>query len=291
LLKIDKPSCGGPEMNRSGNPLRLIGMLALLAALVWLLAGVFGEMSRGGAMPGEGLPDASATADDRPPSPLPPTDDGVRVPPCCTPFPVDVNSLPPEQATAFAQLPPPQQITPQPTWDGIIPSSELVPFGVFLTPSAEWATYKDPDLGFSFEYPANLTVDVHNNGLNPKVPMVRMLQVNIFNHPLNDGYYYPPGSKESFSVTFFITDSKASTESLKSYAGRKYGDPSIWTVLSLTEEELPNGYPALRLVEQSSARKNTLIFIEHGEWVYTLIAHDSPYNAIFERTLASLVLP
>ena len=266
-------------MNESKSPLRLIGMLALLAGLVWLLAGVFGEGSREIAAPGEALPNASATSDDLPPSPLPPTDDGVRMVPCCTQFPVDVNSLSPEQATALAQLPPPQQITPQPTWDGTIPPDELYLPGIYLTPSAEWAVYKDPTFGYSFEYPANYSASFVGD-------------TQVHNH-LYDGKprVYDTSHPENFIVVIGTPKKRSPDQSLEEYVGGIQHDPD-WVLVEQSAIKLRHGYTGIKQVfKQPSGPLFILVRIEHGDLIYVLDTYDSAYSAVFDRLLDSMVLP
>ena len=270
-------------MNSTRNVLRLIGTLALSAALLWLLASVFGESSREIAAPGQNLPNASATAYDLPPSPLPPTDDGVRVPPCCPETLVYVTPDATEREYLGLVATQEANLTQMAARNSQVEATFTpIPPIIYLTPSLEWGTYKDPFARYIFEYPANWFVATDSVG--------QQKAVAVSNFPLSQVGKQVP-SPDRLKAIIFPAGAIAPYESLEEYVNDPARRIPAGQLLSQKTEVLPNGY--VIVWQRWSATTDILVaYITNGNSVFEVISSSSStYEIVVEHIVYSLAIP
>ncbi len=220
---------------------------------------------------------------DYPPTPEPPTDDGIIVPPCCDDSAPIYHTPGSEEMTAIVRITQEVIETQQavPTRDPRATEPTTVPVASYLAPAEEWRTYTETTDGYSFEFPANWFVYDHGEELAITNFNLEQLPPNLLD-------------PARFRANIYRGEDLGDYPSLEAYVSGHVqpGDPRV--VLSQELQTLPNGYLILRQEKTSTVPSGTLVmFITNGIQVYQLYgpALNSTYIGVVNHIVDTFVIP
>ncbi len=220
-------------------------------------------------------------------------DDAPTIPPPTGPLPpkratFDINQLytVPTRALAPGETPlSTNAINPNSTY--VVPTfPPLNP----LAPDAKWATYHDPNLGLSFQYPSNWHIDVIING--PPGPEYTDITIRNYDLVLTKG--------NSFTPDLMKIEIQASPDFAQ------YGTLDLWYLHYLQSLRDPdnlasnpsfpdlqhmniNNVPAIRWTDIGARA----VVLGKGKWLYSIAAYPdySRFSVVFDRFLSTFQIP
>jgi hypothetical protein len=224
-------------------------------------------------------------------------DDAPTIPPPTGPIPpkaptFDINQLYtlPTRALAPGETPPiTDPRNPKVTY--VAPT--IAPL-IILTPSTEWTTYRDPNLGFSFQYPSNWHIDAPA-GLTPSEVAAKGTYIIIENYVVN-GLTKGGVPEDALKIDIAITPEFA-----------QYGNLDIWYSDFLKNSQDPdhpipasqlpsvkhlviNNVPAIRW---TGPLEGTHAALGKGKWLYVITAYptNSRYLSTFDQIISTIQIP
>ncbi len=153
-----------------------------------------------------------------------------------------------------------------------------------LTPDTTKRVYRDPDFGFTFEYPANWWIDAPNLPCRPVPLKGTDVQVRNFTPFLKGA-----GNLEIFKIEVTVTNDFAGHGTIEEWLARA-GKQDVSLSRAQTQALTVSGLPAVRLTWENGAE--TIAFGK-GQWLYRITGFWSTnqYCATFEDFLKSFKVP
>lgn len=216
-------------------------------------------------------------------------------PPPGTPTGEPPPRLPTPDRTRLMRAPtgvvPPDVPTLEPTKeiDSVVPT--FAPLNA-VAPSGEWITYKDLNLGFSFDYPKNWHVD------GPE-KMNKGNRVSITVRNYDDVMTKEDKTVDQLKIDIEALDLPDSMSTLDDWV-TKYRDPNIVGLessVSLTPIEMleVNGVPAVRWIQTAEMipQGNIIVGFVKDNKLYVISGYPATSNYIstFDRLISSFRLP
>ncbi len=169
-----------------------------------------------------------------------------------------------------------------------------------VTPVADWITYRNLDVGFSFEYPANWHIEAPDQSCRPLTPTATGIEVRNYNvnTAVERGLLLP----EMLRIRISISPSFEKYGTVDERAVRLRGEirapgfsypPS--GSYSPTEHLTVSGLPAVRWTATAPMAPEGFVevLIGKGIWFYYITAYpaSSQQLATFDRIISSFQIP
>ncbi len=265
---------------------RLLSIMACAAILLFVsLTGCAGPMPPRSAATSAPyplpLPSSAPAATSTPSGPPPPPTGSppARIPADATIVGVRSTSTPDPKAAATV-TPTPIVIPTQPPWN-------------IVTPSATWTTYRDPNFGFSFQYPANWHLDAPLGPRLPPLPEGLSLVIRNFDTGLRKG----PAPADAIAIQIDLLAELVPVGTVDKWLAQEKQKVAAYPEVSYSAEErlTVNNLTALRytITSPSAPQGRLQVAMGNGRWIY-LITTDSPKSpniATFNQVVASFQAP
>jgi hypothetical protein len=214
--------------------------------------------------------------------PAPPPSTPTRQPPTPTgprPTPLPLPTLEP--------------LPPTPTWVPIVFPTE--PPTNLVTPVGNWLTYRNLDIGFSFEYPANWQIQAPDQSCRPLNPTGTSIEVRNYNvnTAVEKGLLLPQMLRVRIGVGPYFA--QYGTVDQWALQLRHDGTPSPDVSFSPIEHLSVSGLPAVRwTVKAPLAPEGSVeVLTGKGIWSFYITAYpaSSQQLATFDRIVSSFQIP
>lgn len=227
-----------------------------------------------------------------PSSPVPTWTPFAPLPPTGSP-PAPLPTLDPSRVTWVPTRTPDPQATQTPT-----PKPFVMPTvsWTIMTPSATWTTYREPDLGFSFQYPSDWLLEAPTTSRPPEQVATMGTGISLRNFIVGGvpkGNSVPPDAVTISIHAFRELEQYGTVENW--ITQRAQSAPG--TTYSPSQQIKVGGIPALRWIatQQSNPIDITSIVIVLGKekWIYKVDVWPatSTHISAFERLISTLQIP
>ena len=261
------------------RPLEIVNMLVALFLATWLVA----------CAP----PRLATSLETAVPYPLPTE----------RPFLSYPSGPPPPPTGAAPRLLPtldPSRVTVQPTWTpipGASPTPTMTPIVPLtpqpldvVTPSPTWQTYRNTDLGFSFDYPSNWHIEGPTKLRQPPAPLG--VTIAVWNYNIK-AIQKTDKTADQLKIEINIAPDFGQYESIENwFAQSKQRDSAYPGVVYSPEKHITvSGLPALRwsVTAPTVPQGNDLTAFGYDTWLYVISGYPSTskYRTVLDRLIAS----